>query len=36
MLHRRDLRNKDGNVSKDRPARGSYAEKRIEELRKER
>lgn len=36
MNFRRDLRNKDGHVSKEKPARGSYAEQRIEELRRER
>jgi len=36
MNHRRDLRNKDGNVDKSPAVRGSYADQRINELRKER
>jgi hypothetical protein len=36
MNFRRDLRAKDGNVAKQPPVRGSYADQRIEELRKER
>ena len=36
MNYRRDLRNKEGNVPKTAPARGSYAEQRIQELRRER
>lgn len=36
MVHRRDLRNKEGNISKTAPSRGSYAEQRIAELKKER
>lgn len=36
MNYRRDLRNADGNVSKAPAARGSYAEFRINELKKER
>lgn len=36
MNNRRDLRNKDGNVARPAPVRGSYAEQRIKELKKER
>jgi hypothetical protein len=36
MNHRRDLRNKDGNISRTPAARGSYAEQRIQELKRER
>lgn len=36
MNHRRDLRNRDGNVSRTPVARGSYAEQRIAELKRER
>lgn len=36
MNYRRDLRNKDGNISRTPYARGSYAEQRIQELKRER
>jgi curved DNA-binding protein CbpA len=36
MNYRRDLRNKHGMTPRSKPARGSYAEQRIAELRKER
>ena len=36
MNYRRDLRNKDGHISRTAPARGSYAEQRMAELKKER
>jgi len=36
MNNRRDLRNKEGNVSRNMPARGSYAEQRVAELKKDR
>lgn len=36
MEHRRDLRDKRGVTPKDKPVRGSYAEERLGELKKER